>query len=232
MSATMLHLVGQALLLGALHALIPCAHSWPMVVPMLRPRVSPLRTAIPFGLGKVVASIGLGVVIGGAFGTLPQGWKIRAEEVTGWILLLLGLLVILRPGVAHLGHLHGDCDRTQVLGDGCHHATHQPDRFARLGPLIGLFVLGVLNMVLPCTTNAAALVLAASAGSLPGAALVFGLYGLSAAIAMTILLLIVHRSASLLKSLGNKKVEMVLLRASGVLMVIFSLTLLLHWHEH
>lgn len=220
-------------LMGIAHALSPCAHSWPMLLPFVGPGRHPLRAAVLFGVGSLVSSVAIGLLIGAVAATVPLSARTRAEEITGVILILLGLLFLLRPRSGHLGHLHGRCDPTHDVGHEpeCEHAAHHPSRFGRLGPSLGLVALGLFNMAIPCATNVWALGLAPS---LPGwrFAVVFGVYGLVASITMAIILVFVHRGRRVLARLASGRFEALLVRASGLLLIGFGLSLVLHWHEH
>lgn len=222
--------IAQAALLGTLHALIPCAHSWPILVPFAGPGGRPLRAALLFGGGKVACSTTLGALASAAVAAIPEEIEHRAEELTGLLLLGLAAFLWFRPKAGHLGHLHGECDR--VRGPGCGHTEHQPGRFRRYGPALGLFLLGAVNMTIPCWTNAAALTLATSARGGAAGAVVFGAYGLSAALATLAILYLVHRGFHVLDRLASGRVETALLRISALLLVGFALTMLFHWHEH
>ncbi|MSR75436.1 MAG: hypothetical protein EXS14_08215 [Planctomycetes bacterium] len=223
-------LILQAAGLGALHALIPCAHSWPMLVPFLSRGQSATRVAWCFGLGMFPACAAMGLALGGLVPSLPEEWLHKAEEATGVVLVLIGMVLLWRTRAAHLGHLHGECEPEQ--DHGCAHRTHQPRRFSRLGPAAALFVLGFFNALVPCWTSLAAIALAAPAKEQHGALVVLLTFALSATLSMWIVLAVVRRGFRVLERLRSPTTEAWVLRSSGALLVFSGVSLLLHWHEH
>jgi nickel/cobalt exporter len=232
------HPVIAAFGFGIMHALTPCAHSWPVLLP-LSARAGPRqRPGVLFGAGMLVSSIVVGGVIG-AFGRLVfKGAAETVEEVVGAAVALLGALLLARPGWMHGGHLHGACAPAAApapAGEpgGCAHATHQPFRFFRYGRDTGAFLLGVANMAVPCWSNVAGVGLAVESGSAAGGAAVLGTYGLAAAVTTVAVLLLIHRGLRLTERLASPRFENAMLRIAGLLMLLYGLSLLLHvGHEH
>jgi nickel/cobalt exporter len=219
-----------ATVFGFLHALVPCVHSWPMLLPFVGSHGSVWRPALVFGAGVLTASAVAGAALGAAAGALPLAIQMRAEEITGVILVLLGLLILLRPRLGHLGHLHGDCEPGQPAH--CAHTVHEPRRFGRFGRDLGLFLLGFVNLAIPCWTNVSAASLAVGGGGLGPGIAIFGAYGLASAITMTAILLLARRGFHILDRLRSGRSEVPLVRISGALLILCGLALVLHWHTH
>lgn len=223
-------LIIQAAGLGALHALIPCAHSWPMLVPFLARGTSPMRVAWCFGLGMFPACAAVGLALGSVVPRLPESVLHRAEEATGVVLLIIAGVLLWRTRASHLGHIHGGCEPSD--DHACGHTAHQTQRFARLGPVAALFLLGFFNAIVPCWTNLAALALAAPAEEPMGALSILMAFALSATLSMWAVLTIARLGVSVLERLKSPVTEAWVLRGSGLLLLFSGASLVLHWHEH
>jgi nickel/cobalt exporter len=219
----------QALVWGAVHALVPCPHSWPMLLPFARSARGPLGSALLFGLGLTLTATAVGALAGGAVLAVPPEARDSIELGVGSLMVILGLIFLLRPQLMHAGHVHPH--------DGHEGPAHACDagavrRLQRVGPRIGLVLLGAGNMAIPCWTNVPAIGLAISSGGALGGALVGALFALSATAAMIVVLLLAVRGIRILEGLASRRVEGLVLRLSGLLLVSFGLSLIFHWHEH
>jgi nickel/cobalt exporter len=219
---------------GVMHALTPCAHSWPVLLPLSARARAGGRPGVLFGAGMLLSSIVVGGVLG-AFGAAAFGSAAaRVEEVIGALVGLLGLALLTRPGWMHAGHLHGACAEETPSHDlKCGHPRHQPTRFLRFGHDAGAFMLGVANMAVPCWSNFLGVGLAVEAGSMEGGAIVLGIYGLAAGITTIALLVLVHRGLKLTQRLASPRFETAMLRIAGALMLAYGISLVLHLgHDH
>jgi sulfite exporter TauE/SafE len=225
-----------ALGFGVMHALTPCAHSWPVLLPLSVRARSAARPGLLFGAGMLVSSIAVGAVIGAFGDAIFHEAHEHVEEAVGVLVALLGLALIVRPGWMHGGHLHGKCatDPGGPAGaEHCEHATHQPLRFLRFGNEVGAFLLGVTNMAVPCWSNVAGIGLAVEAGSAKEGALTLGLYGLSAGVTTLALLVLIHHGLKLTERLRSPRFETAMLRLAGLLMLAYGVTLVFHvGHTH
>ena len=219
----------QALVWGALHALVPCPHSWPMLLPFARGSRGPLASALLFGIGLTLTATAVGALAGGAVLVVPPDARTSVEVGVGILMAVLGLIFFIRPELMHAGHVHPH--------DGHEGHTHACDagavrRLQRVGPRIGLVLLGAGNMAIPCWTNVPAIGLAVSSGGAPAGALVGALFALGATVAMIVVLLLAVRGMKILEGLASRRVEGLVLRLSGLLLVSFGLSLVFHWHDH
>jgi nickel/cobalt exporter len=228
------HPVIAALGFGVMHALTPCAHSWPVLLPLSARAGSGGRPGVLFGIGMLLSSVVVGGLIGAFGGAVLGSAAERVEEVIGVLVAALGAALLLKPGWMHGGHLHGLCaEEAPSVGTGCGHVKHQPFRFFRFGRDAGAFMLGVANMAVPCWSNFAGVGLAVETGSTRGGALVLGVYGLAAAITTVALLVLIHRGLKLTQHLASPRFETAMLRLAGALMLVYGITLLLHLgHTH
>lgn len=220
-------------LYGVIHSAVPCAHSWPMLIPFAAPGAHGFRAAVLFGAGMIATGIVVGFLLGFVFDLVSAQGFTRAEEVVGVILIGLGVLLVVYPKAVHSAHVHGGGGKVDDIS--CSHATHAPRRLLRFGPGIGLVLLGGFNLVLPCVTSAPAYALA-SAAALSGGVLasvaLMGTFSFAAAITMGIILKLVTKSLSILNRLDSSRVNGAIIRVSGLLLIYLGLSLVFHWHEH
>jgi sulfite exporter TauE/SafE len=219
---------------GVMHALTPCAHSWPVLLPLSARSGSGGRPGVMFGIGMLLSSVVVGALLGAFGGVFPESASETVEEVIGAIILLLGAALMIKPGWMHAGHLHGAC-ATEAEGEPshCEHTRHQSQRFVRYGRDTGAFMLGVANMALPCWSNFAGVGLAVEPGTAAGGAVVLGTYGLAAAVTTVALLILIHKGLKLTERLASPRFETAMLRLAGVLMFAYGVTLVFHvGHSH
>lgn len=219
---------------GALHALIPCAHGWPVLVPLATRRRSSTGPGLCFGVGVTLGSAAIGG-LAGAFGRATLSHLTWTETLVGVAMIGLGLMYVLSPKWFHAGHLHGDCQPhdEKHAEPHCGHNEHgRAGAAARKGPLLGAFLLGLLNMAAPCYSNLTGLTLAVESKGMMRGVLTLGAFGISAGIVTLIMLAMVRRGVGLLGKLASDRFEAIVLRASGVFMVIFGLLTVFHIGHH
>ncbi len=227
--------VAGALGFGVVHALTPCAHSWPILLPIVARTRNGVRPGIFFGAGMLGSSLVVGAVLGGLGDVVDEHLEIVLETIIGIVVALLGLVLLVRPQWMHGGHMHGECSPG---GDGkeephCSHAGHHPGRFMRLGPDLGAAVLGVANMALPCWSNVMGVSFSVEAGSAAKGAIVLGCYGLTAGVTTIALLVLFRHGMRLTEKLTSARFEGTLMRITGVLMAGYGVVLALHLgHQH
>jgi nickel/cobalt exporter len=225
--------------LGVVHGLTPCAHSWPVLVPIVGRTGSVARPAAWYGLGVVLAGALFGVAMGGGgkflggFFDGPVGR--RVEEGFGVLMIVVGVAIALRTRIAHAGHVHGACAPADDSGAeaACAHAEHHPTRFARFGRSFGLFMLGFASITVPCWSNATAAAISVGNGDVVGGALAYGAYAAAAAVTTYVVLRLVRNGAAALKRLSSPAFEGRLLLVSGVALALWGVATVLHiGHDH
>jgi len=108
-----------SIILGLLHGLSPCEHSWPILTPFAigsknMKRVMRIGTALC--LGSVSACLVLGAVLGAVGSITPTSWSIYMGAATSGILIVLGVALFIKPNLFHVhdegehGHSHHDED--------------------------------------------------------------------------------------------------------------------------
>lgn len=228
-----------AICLGAVHAATPCAHSWPMLIPVvMRTRRAVVPGAL-FGAGMLISSVAAGAVTG-AMSNLPfAGAGEIIERIAAVLLVVLGVVMTVRPHWMHAGHLHGTCLPAEAVADGrvhtandghghgeCGHTGHRPGRFQQFGPHAGVFLLGLTNMAVPCVANGSGILLAVHAGGALKGALVLGIFGAAAGLTMIVLLMLILRGLHIVERLWSPAFETTLMRTLGMLMLAYGIWLL------
>lgn len=114
---TMLVVALQAsLVLGLIHGVNPCGHSWIVLAPFVAGdrsgrRVFILTTA--FIIGTTLGCLAIGLALGMLSAGLPDSVRVVTDAITGAIIIALGLILIWKP---HLLHSH---DHNHEHGCGC-----------------------------------------------------------------------------------------------------------------
>lgn len=231
MELTTLLAVAQAGLWGALHAVNPCVHSWPTLLPFVGPGRHPIRTGLLFGLGTVIAGVAWGW-LAGSLGSLPSDdTSILIEEVSGVVLVIFGILFIARPLSLHWGHRHKD--HAHEPGTACEHPEVGRRLVDRVGPNLALFILGAGHVAIPHPTTLPALSMATGMGSPWAGIAVMGTFGLATGLVMILVLALLQRGLRVLDRLVAGQALPLLMRCSGLILVVFGLSMVFHWwHEH
>ena len=93
-----------SIMLGLLHGISPCGHSWPILAPFCI-TAKGMRKCINvwffFCLGTTVACLLLGVIFGALGSFIPPSWDIYFGIGTAAILVILGIVVIFKPHWLH-----------------------------------------------------------------------------------------------------------------------------------
>jgi nickel/cobalt exporter len=237
--------IQSSFLLGLLHGVNPCGHSWLVLAPFVAAEKKSSRVALLTGsflAGTALACLGLGATLGAVSQVIPPAMGTWMEGGTSLILLVIGLLLLYNP---HILHHHDDADDHEhrhhhgvdnIDHGGSHHSctlhTAQPQQnvFARLKRLTknkkllpqALFGIGFVNMIIPCPTAAVMYGYALNSGSTLAATLVFGSYAISTALAVSAVIFLIYKTTSMANSLGKEWIEPLIMRLAGAVIVIFS----------
>ncbi len=236
--------IQSSFLLGLLHGINPCGHSWLVLAPFVTGEKNGGRVALltcAFISGTALACLALGASIGAISKFVPPYMGTWLEIGTSVVLIILGLLLIYNPHILHNhdhdehhDHCHGheeEHDHHECKGHSHSHDSHNKLGFlAKLHKLtknkrvlpFALFGIGFVNMIVPCPTAAIMYGYALNAGSAYTATLVFGTYALSTAIAVGGVIYLIFKATSMANSLQKEWVEPLVMRLSGVVIVFFS----------
>lgn len=240
--------IQSSFLLGLLHGVNPCGHSWLVLAPFVTGERNGSRVALltaAFLGGTALACLALGASLGTISQLVPLTMGIWIEAGTSLILIVLGLALIYNPHLLHShddhhehqhdhGHQHGHGHKHQCISHeactahtsphrtrGVLHTLHDFTKDRQMLPL-ALFGIGFVNMIVPCPTAAVMYGYALNAGSTLSATLVFGTYAVSTAIAVGAVIAIIFKVTSMASSLQKDWVEPLIMRLSGGVIVAFS----------
>ncbi|MGE4296745.1 MAG: sulfite exporter TauE/SafE family protein [Desulfovibrionaceae bacterium] len=226
--------VQSSLMLGLIHGVNPCGHSWPVLAPFVTGERKGGRVALltaAFIGGTAVACVALGVSLGAVSAIMTETVRHWADVVTDAVLVVLGGLLIVRPGLLHShGHGHDHDGHDHAHGDHAHAPV--PDaacgacggaRRSVVGRMsaIGLFSLAFVNMIIPCPTVAMMYSYAVESGSVAHSTIVFAVYALGTGFALALVIYAIYRVASLVRKLQQVWIEELLMRLAGLLTASF-----------
>jgi len=231
--------IQSSFLLGLLHGVNPCGHSWLVLAPFVSGEKNGARVALltcSFVSGTALACLALGASIGAISKFVPLYMGTWLEIGTSVILIILGLLLMYNPHLLHSHehdeHCHGDehdhheCKTHSHNHDsddsnGFRSKLHKLTRKSKLLPF-ALFAIGFVNMIVPCPTAAIMYGYALNAGNALTATLVFGTYAVSTAIAVGGVIFLIFKATTMANSLQKEWIEPLVMRLSGFVIVLFS----------
>jgi len=217
----------SSLLLGVVHGINPCGHSWLVLAPFVVGKADGKRAFVltaAFLTGTTLACLVIGLSLGAASMALPPETAGVVNTATAAIIIVLGLVLLVKPSLLHShdhnhghehehehGHEHGPAFASSSAG------------FARAGAVtaFGLFSFGFVNMIVPCPTVAIMYSYALESGNWLKSALVFGIYAAATAVAVGGVIYLLRRAADFVKSMGKPWLEAAVMRFAGVLTVCF-----------
>jgi len=237
--------IQSSFLLGLLHGVNPCGHSWLVLAPFVTGEKNGGRVAlltIAFISGTALACLALGASLGAISQLVPVSMGTWVEAGTSILLMILGVLLIYNPHLLHHHgdeHTHGSCHdhqdehRHRHNRDECTAHSHLHERTGVLAKFqnlarnrkmlpYALFGIGFVNMIIPCPTAAVMYGYALNAGSTLTAILVFGTYAISTALAVGGVIFIIFKATSMASSLQKEWVEPLIMRLAGGVIIIFS----------
>ncbi len=236
----------SSLVLGLVHGVNPCGHSWLVLAPFVVGQKRGAKVAwltFSFLAGTSIACLLLGLTLGAVSAVIPESLLFWVDVGTSLILIALGGILIVKPGLIHHHHEdeHGH-DHAHDLEhvhkneqqDHGHEHTHQHarsnDSQQRLTGM-ALFGVGFANMIIPCPTVAIMYKYALNSASVWKATVIFGIYAIGTAVAVGGVIYALFHVSRLLEKLAQDWVENVLMRSAGVVTIIFaSYSLFTHIH--
>ena len=214
-----------SIMLGLLHGISPCGHSWPILAPFCitaKGMKKCINVWFFFCLGTTIACAFLGVIFGALGSIIPHTWDIYFGMGTAGILVILGIMVIFKPHWLHFE----DEEEEEVL-KGALNNTEQALKFTtskkrfKHGIYWGMFTLGFINMIIPCPTAAVMYTYALVAKSIPIGTTIFLAYALATSLVLLIITYFLGKATLFFKKLGQEKYEVLITRISGALIALF-----------
>lgn len=226
--------IQSSFFLGLLHGINPCGHSWLVLLPFVSGENKGRRVAVltlMFLGGTVLACLAVGASLGAVSHLLPKIVGVWVEKLTSLILLGIGMVLIVHPRLLHC-HDDEECHDGHACTCGGHNQSWL-DRLKNTGRgakmlSLSLFGIGFINMIIPCPTVAVMYSYAINSGNWINAMLVFGIYALSTAMAVSAVIYMIFRTSLLVQNLQKVWVESLIMRLIGSVVVVFSLLALLN----
>lgn len=212
--------IQASIVLGLLHGISPCGHSWPILAPFCITAKS-MKKCINvwffFCLGTTVACVILGVIFGALGSFIPPSWDIYFGMGTAGILVVLGMVLIFKPYWLHFEE--GDEEEALQLAfnntEQALRSTSSKRKFKH-GIYWGMFSLGFINMIIPCPTAGVMYTYALVAKSIPVGTTIFLAYALATSLVLLIITYALGKATLFFKKLGQEKYEVLITRISGV----------------
>jgi len=214
----------SSFVLGLVHGVNPCGHSWLVLTPFISGTRHGRRVAfltISFLAGTTLACLLLGATLGSISATIPPAISEWVENITSVILIILGVIMVAKPHILHHHeHDHDHKDHSHDNQGKC--PTDTKPIMSRKKPTgATLFGIGFVNMIIPCPTVAIMYSFALESGSYIKSTIVFGIYAFSTCLAVGSVIYGIYRITSLVRTLSQDWIEGAIMRAIGVLTVFF-----------
>lgn len=248
MDSLFLAALQSSFLLGLIHGVNPCGHSWLVLAPFVTGEKNGKKVSIltaAFLLGTALACLALGATLGAISLLLPPAANFWVEVGTSVLLILIGIVLLYDPEILHKhshdhehGHNHGHnhennhSHKHDHHACGHHHHCHGHDHGEEKQHMhpgkkqkwlaLSLFGIGFVNMIIPCPTAAVMYGYALNSGSTFDATMVFGSYAIATAISVGIVIYCIYRITTMASRLQKDWVEPLIMRSAGIIIVIFS----------
>lgn len=212
----------SSLILGLVHGVNPCGHSWLVLMPFVvgqRRGARIFTMTFSFLSGTALACLIIGFTLGMASNFFTSEIRYWSDMAINGIVAALGLLLLIKPQLLH-SHDHEDG----------HHA-HGHDYESRwiseirkrLSKATGLwlFFFGFVNMIIPCPTVAVMYSYAIKSESVFKSVFVFGVYAFTTAMAVGLVIFAIYKISGLVHKLEKPWIESLLMRGAGALTLFF-----------
>lgn len=228
----------SSMILGLVHGVNPCGHSWLVLAPFVAGQKRGSKVAwmtTSFLAGTAVACLFLGMTLGAVSEYIPSSLQFWVDVGTSAILIVLGLILLVKPGLIHnhhdeehghdyshdLDHIH-EHEKNDSHSHGHLNSSAYPKGNNQKLTGMALFGIGFVNMIIPCPTVAIMYKYALDSASTWKATVIFGVYAIGTAIAVAGVIYAIFKVTKLLEKLSQDWVETALMRGAGVITIIFA----------
>ncbi len=217
--------VQASIVLGLIHGISPCGHSWPILAPFCitaKGMKKCINVCFFFCVGTTVACLVLGVVFGALGSIVPPSWDVYFGLGTAVILVILGIVVIVKPHWLHFEDEEEEEALMEVLDntDKAIEYTTNKKKFKH-GIYWGMFSIGFINMIIPCPTAGVMYTYALVSKSIAVGTIIFLAYALATSLVLFIVTYFLGKTTMFFRKLGQEKYEVMLTRISGALIAAF-----------
>lgn len=226
----------SSLILGLIHGINPCGHSWLIIAPFVTGLKNGKKVFLltsSFLLGTTIACLFIGLTLGSVSAMIPKSFSIWVDYVTAAIIIVLGLILLVKPDLLHKhdhDHSHEDGDHHHSCSGHCHHDHGLKGLMNSLKnnkSVSAMFLIGFINMIIPCPTVAIMYKYAMDSASYTKATAIFGVYAVATAIAVGGVIFAIYKTTNALYALQKEWIESVIMRTAGLVTLIFGIWTLL-----
>ena len=227
-----------SLILGLVHGVNPCGHSWLVLAPFVVGQRQGARVAwltISFLAGTAAACLLLGLTLGAVSELIPSELQHWVDVGTSVILFLLGVVLVVKPGLLHhhhddehghdhshdLEHIHEHEQHQEHSHEHVHLVGHPKKKRQKLTGM-ALFGIGFVNMIIPCPTVAMMYKYGLDSANAWKATFVFGVYAVGTAVAVGAVIYAIFHVSRILEKLSQDWVETALMRSAGIITIVFA----------
>lgn len=221
--------IQASIMLGLLHGISPCGHSWPILAPFCissKNLKKSLTVCTFFCLGTITSCIFLGALLGFAGNIIPKAWDTYFGIITAFILIILGLIMIVKPELLHLED-EEEHDREEnaklALSGHTEEAERESIKKYKYGIQWGMFSIGFANMILPCPTASIMYTYALISKSIITGTLIFLTYAVATSVVLFVISYSIGKTTGFFKNLNQGKYEILINRISGLLIIAFGI---------
>ncbi|MFP3982972.1 MAG: sulfite exporter TauE/SafE family protein [Desulfurivibrionaceae bacterium] len=218
-----------SLVLGVIHGINPCGHSWLVLAPFVTGNKDGRQVSLltlSFILGTATACIAIGWSLGSISSLIGSEFRYWTDTGANIIIIVLGLLLLVKPHALHHHHDEpsGSC---AVAGNTRHEAWSGQQtgekNFSLAGriTITGLFTIGFVNMIVPCPTAAMMYSYALESASVWRSTAVFGVYALGTGVTVAAVIYGIYKITGLIRRLNQDWLEDAFMRTVGLLTVAF-----------
>ncbi|MGE4319399.1 MAG: sulfite exporter TauE/SafE family protein [Deferribacterales bacterium] len=196
--------LNSSMVLGLIHGVNPCGHSWVVLAPFVSGNKSGKSVAaytLSFISGTALACLLMGYAIGAISGRIPESVFKYLEYTVAGVIIVLGLVLMYRPSLLHS---HDHCESKP-----------------RKTGMAGLFTIGFVNMIIPCPTLSLMYGYGLNAKSAIYGVFVFGAYAVTTGLAVSAVIFAIYKISELVHKMHSHKIENILMRSTGALTVVF-----------
>lgn len=228
----------SSVLLGLVHGVNPCGHSWLVLAPFVygeKRGGRVLALTLSFIAGTTLACLLIGLTLGSISLAIPKSFTLYVDVATFAVLLVLGLILIFRPHLLHSHDHDHDHDDHREHGQDHDHHHHDHDHHetacacpghagkpgVRNMTVWGLFTIGFVNMIVPCPTVALMYTYALDSGSVLKGTAVFGVYAVATGLTLGAVIFAIYKAAGLIRTLTQEWIEPLVMRTAGVMTIAF-----------
>ncbi len=233
----------SSLVLGLIHGINPCGHSWLILAPFVTGMKNGKKVFLltfSFLFGTTLACLLIGLTLGAVSVMIPESLSVWVDYFTAVLIIVLGSILIIKPHLLHShdhNHDHRDLQNTDQQHTVCkghcnlshdsHHNEHGPKGWIRLlkskVSVPAMFLIGFVNMIIPCSTVSVMYKYAVDSGSYVKATAIFGVYAVATAIAVGGVIFAIHKTTNAFYMLKKDWVENAVMRTAGVITLVFGL---------